>query len=251
MVVQSLDGAVAPIQSSIVLGGVVPQHSMVPRAEKSSECKMSVKNSGGKGAKKSAKDTPVQRRASARIQAAKQKAEEELQARREAEEELQARREAEVVEEDEDKGGKAAKKGSNKRARNEESVGEGEVVASPKKGSNKRCRNEESVGEGEVVVASSKKKPKASAKREVKLDVEHREKVADSENAVADSAEKGASLKVKETIRLYNKHYLHFVQVSRLVCAIQNPLLHLPVLLLFFFFLMLLISLRLCNSHWS
>ncbi|RYR04710.1 hypothetical protein Ahy_B06g084489 isoform A [Arachis hypogaea] len=184
---------------------------MVPKTEKSSDFEMPARNSDETGEKKNvAKDMSVQRRASARIQAAKQKAEEELQ----------ARRGAVVVEEEkekEEKRVKVAKKWSKKRVRNGEYLGEGEVVvggASPKKGNND-SGNEEGVGEGEGGVApSSAKKPKR------RPFMQDQNGVGDSENAVANSAEnKGAALRVKETIRVYNKHYLHFVQEEEKRCG--------------------------------
>ncbi|KAL1352566.1 hypothetical protein HN51_016557 [Arachis hypogaea] len=184
---------------------------MVPKTEKSSDFEMPARNSDETVEKKNvAKDMSVQRRASARIQAAKQKAEEELH----------ARRGAVVVEEEkekEEKRVKVAKKWSKKRVRNGEYLGEGEVVvgvASPKKGNN-GSGNEDGVGEGEGGVASSlAKKPNR------RPFMQDQNGVGDSENAVANSAEnKGAALRVKETIRVYNKHYLHFVQEEEKRCG--------------------------------
>ncbi|MED6220910.1 Histone-lysine N-methyltransferase, H3 lysine-9 specific suvh4 [Stylosanthes scabra] len=199
--VAQVEGAAALIQSSIVLVDVDSEFSMVPRTEKGSELEMPARNSGEKGGKKNrAKDTPVQRRASARIQAAKQKAEEEEQ----------ARRGADAVEEEKEKCVKVAKKGSKKRVRNGESLGEGvgEVVvggggASPKKGK-EGSGSDETVAEGE------------GEPKKLKMAV-------DSDNAVAGSSEnKGAALRVKETIRVYNKYYLHFVQEEEKRCAKVN-----------------------------
>ncbi|MED6105921.1 Histone-lysine N-methyltransferase, H3 lysine-9 specific suvh4 [Stylosanthes scabra] len=208
--VAQVEGAAALIPSTIVLGDVDSEFSMVPRTEKGSELEMPARNSGEKGGKKNpAKNTPVQRRASARIQAAKQKAEEEEQ----------ARPGAGVVEEEKEKekSVKVVKKGSKKRVRNGESLVEedGEVVggggSSPKKG-NEGSGSDESVEEGDGEGGVGPSLPKKLKGRPMMND----------QNGVADSENKGAALRVKETIRVYNKHYLHFVQEEEKRCGKVN-----------------------------
>ncbi|KAK7313124.1 hypothetical protein VNO77_37554 [Canavalia gladiata] len=173
MVVQSLD--------------VVPQNLMVStRAEKKSEYKIVAEHggNGGKAEKKLRESNvlPMQRRASARIQA-KQKAADEL---------IACQKE-EVVEE-KDKCNEVEVK-TNKRSR--------------------KSRDEESVAEGKAVPEPPKKKLVACPKRGVEND----ERKVESENMVGVSAEKCDSAKVKEAIRLFNKHYLHFVQEEEKRCG--------------------------------
>ncbi|XP_027351152.1 histone-lysine N-methyltransferase, H3 lysine-9 specific SUVH4-like [Abrus precatorius] len=172
MVVQSLE--------------VVPQQLMVsPKVAKSSESKIALEN-GGEGAaaknkSRESKDMPMQRRASARIQA-KHKTEE-----------LLARKKTEV---------------------DKEKVKSHEVTVK----SNKRSRkslDEEGVARGEVVLEPQKKKPVAHQKLEEK----NEERKVESGNVVGLSVEKSDFVKVKETIRLFNKHYLLCVQEEAKRCS--------------------------------
>ncbi|XP_045823256.1 histone-lysine N-methyltransferase, H3 lysine-9 specific SUVH4-like [Trifolium pratense] len=106
----------------------------------------------------------------------------------------------------------------NQRRRKEKSV---VVVAPPK--SNKRVKKspgELSVTKEGVSENETKKKEKKSAscvKREL-MEVRNQKITAESENAVAENAASGAladkrlTAKVKETIRVFNKHYLHLAQ---------------------------------------
>ncbi|KAF1883729.1 hypothetical protein Lal_00012646 [Lupinus albus] len=148
---------------------------------------------------------PMQRRTSARIQAVKEKS---------------SRQKAEAIaERDEGKtsGSAAAEKPKrryNKRSRKEESVA---VV----EGNNTVLEvKNETVGDGDVI-SEQPKKPKGNAKCEAMMKIKgERENKIDFENA-ADviKPEKTDSLKVKETIRLFTKHYLHFVQEEEKRCA--------------------------------
>lgn len=209
MVVKSLE-----IQDSLAsdCGGgvvVVPQHLMVsPGKEKSPKVKITVKYGGkrnesfdspmpseSKGLPMSAESkesTMPLRRSSARIQAKQKEVEE-----------LRVRRKAEILE-------------------NAEKSSE-DVTTTPNKRS-KKSHGEESVAKKEVVSKQNKKKSVASAERETKevvKDVERAkevvmdvERTVESENVVGALADNGAAAKVKDTIRIFNKHYLHFVQVS-------------------------------------
>ncbi|KAG4938276.1 hypothetical protein JHK84_044527 [Glycine max] len=193
MVVQSLDD-------------VVHQQLMVSAtAEKSSESKIAVTANGGNGAKSAEKklrelseegSTMPPRRSSARIQALQK-----------AEEELLARKRAEGVEEkdncnDEVKAGKAKKRNRKSSSDGEESVVvEVEVVSPPmKKG-----------------VAYRKGKVVDGVNGNVKVgEVNGKEGL---ENAGGGLGEKSDLLKVKETIRLFNKYYLHLVQEEEKRCG--------------------------------
>ncbi|RZB59620.1 histone-lysine N-methyltransferase, H3 lysine-9 specific SUVH4-like [Glycine soja] len=193
MVVQSLDD-------------VVHQQLMVSAtAEKSSESKIAVTANGGNGAKSAEKklrelseegSTMPPRRSSARIQALQK-----------AEEELLARKRAEGVEEkdncnDEVKAGKAKKRNRKSSSDGEESVVvEVEVVSPPMK---KR-------------VAYRKGKVVDGVNGNVKVgEVNGKEGL---ENAGGGLGEKSDLLKVKETIRLFNKYYLHLVQEEEKRCG--------------------------------
>ncbi|TKY62973.1 Histone-lysine N-methyltransferase, H3 lysine-9 specific SUVH4 [Spatholobus suberectus] len=163
------------------------QHLMVStRAEKSSEAKIAAEN-GGKGAKSEKKSresngSAMPRRSSARIQAMQK-----------AEEEALARQKAEVVE--------------------EKDKCNGEVAATTKaKKRSRKSGGEESVAEEEVVLPP-KKKPVVCGK------VEEENGKEELENAGGGLGEKSDLIKVKETIRLFNKHYLHLVQEEEKRCG--------------------------------
>ncbi|KAK7368221.1 hypothetical protein VNO80_10245 [Phaseolus coccineus] len=167
---------------------VVHQHLMVStRGEKSAESNSSAAN-GVKGAKdpkkleeSKASPTPP-RRSSARIQAL-QKAEKALNGPN-----------AKVVKENNCQIDVKARKG--------------------KKRSRKRG-GEESMPLEEEDVLPPKKKPLACGKDEV--EVENGKEEPDNANGAF--GDKSDFLKVKETIRLFNKHYLQFVQVEEKRCG--------------------------------
>ncbi|XP_045793097.1 histone-lysine N-methyltransferase, H3 lysine-9 specific SUVH4-like [Trifolium pratense] len=188
-------------------GGVVPKVS--GKNEVSSTVKIKVKFSGNKT--DSTETLPMQnRRSSSRIQAQLKEAEEK-----------QRRRRAEGLADEEKPVEVETPPRSKKRVK--KSTGEVTVTKSPgevsvsKEGvsENKTTKKDEVVLEKET-----KKKEKKSAscvKREL-MEVRHQKITAESENAVAENAaggalgEKSLTAKVKETIRVFNKHYLHLVQ---------------------------------------
>jgi len=158
------------------------------KKEKSVESNSSAAN-GVEGAKdfkkkklKELKTSPTQpRRSSARIQAL-QKAEKAL-----------AERNAEVIKEDKCQNDVKARTG---RKRSRKSNGEEGVVVE------------------EEAVLQLKKKPLVCGKDEVGVENGKEE----PDNVIGASGDKSDFLKVKETIRLFNKHYLQFVQVS-VICV--------------------------------
>lgn len=193
------------------------------KSEMSPKLKITVKY-GGKETE--SKDTPMQqRRSSARIQAKQKEVEE-----------IKLRRIAEVVEEKE-KSGEVVTAKSNKRKKinDEESVVKEEVVSEQQKKKKKshceeslvkeedvseqqkkkKTNGEESVVKEEVVSEQQKKKKKspATARREL-MEVRNEEITVGSENAVGALGDKSLTAKVKDTIRVFNKHYLHLIKVS-------------------------------------
>ncbi|XP_061360406.1 histone-lysine N-methyltransferase, H3 lysine-9 specific SUVH4-like, partial [Gastrolobium bilobum] len=193
---------------------------------KRSQSKIALKN-GSKGDEvdenvRESKHPPLQRRASARVQAIMQKAADEL----------------EVVE-DKNEGSEMAKENKlHRKSRSEESVGEAEVVevdvreVEVVEGSvymenevGVSAERSEPLSVDETIrlfnehylshLQKKKKKPEVCAKLEVE-DVGGKE---DTENAVGVLAKKSDSVKVKETIRLFNKHYLHFIQEEETRCG--------------------------------
>lgn len=190
MVVQSLD--------------VVHQHLMVStRAEKSSS-KTAAENDGSeaKNVKRSRESmaSPTPRRSSARIQAL-QKAEGE--ARRKAEEdEALARRKSEEEE------AVARRKAE-----------EEEALAQPK-----AEEEEEKHKCGEDVAVKKRRRSSGGEsvsppKKLVVRNVAEENGKEESENVVGSLGEKSDFAKVKETIRLFNKHYLQFVQEEEKRCG--------------------------------
>lgn len=207
MVVQSLDD-------------VVHQQLMVSAtAEKSSESKIAVTANGGNGAKSAEKklrelseegSTMPPRRSSARIQAL-QKAEE-----------LFARKRVEGVEEKDNCDDNLTPEKVKVKKRNRKSSGSEESVVvevefvSPAKKKRVAYRKCKVVGEmngngkGEELSGNGKVR-KVNAKEEL-------------ENAGGGLGEKSDLLKVKETIRLFTKHYLQLVQVS--MFCVQHKILY-------------------------
>jgi len=204
MVLQSLDD-------------VVHQHLMVStRADKSPGSKIVVAN-GGNGAKaekkrRESEDSimPLPRRSSARIQAL-QKAEE-----------LFARKRVEGVEEKDNCDDNLTPEKVKVKKRNRKSSGSEESVVvevefvSPAKKKRVAYRKCKVVGEmngngkGEELSGNGKVR-KVNAKEEL-------------ENAGGGLGEKSDLLKVKETIRLFTKHYLQLVQVS--MFCVQHKILY-------------------------
>lgn len=79
----------------------------------------------------------------------------------------------------------------------------------------KRCKrsgNHESVGKEEVVGEQLRVK-NPSTLLDDKLTIVRSEGATDCANGVGNLVDKSDFVKVKETLRLFNKHYLHFVQV--------------------------------------
>ncbi|XP_004493077.1 histone-lysine N-methyltransferase, H3 lysine-9 specific SUVH4 [Cicer arietinum] len=198
------------------------------KSEMSPKLKITVKY-GGKETE--SKDTPMQqRRSSARIQAKQKEVEE-----------IKLRRIAEVVEEKE-KSGEVVTAKSNKRKKinDEESVVKEEVVSEQQKKKKKshceeslvkeedvseqqkkkKTNGEESVVKEEVVSEQQKKKKKspATARREL-MEVRNEEITVGSENAVGALGDKSLTAKVKDTIRVFNKHYLHLIKDEEERCA--------------------------------
>jgi euchromatic histone-lysine N-methyltransferase len=142
------------------------------------------------------------RRSSSRIQAQLKEAEEK-QRRRKAEGLAEEEKSVEVV--TPPKSNKRVKKTSGEVSVSKEGVSENEMK-----------KKDEVVLEKET---KTKKKSASLVKREL-MEVRHKKITAESENAVAESAaggalgEKSLTAKVKDTIRVFNKHYLHLVQVS-------------------------------------
>lgn len=192
--------------------GVVSQHLMVSaEIEMSPKLKISVKY----GAKKAEpKDTPMsQRRSSSRIQAAKLKEVEEVKLRRNVEV-VEDRKKSSVVVTAKGKSNKRVKKSHGEGE--EESTVKEEVVSESQSKSNEEDASEKQVKNKEEVASEKlpkKKKSAMDAKREL-MEVWDEKMKVDSENTVDASAEKSYAAKVKDTIRLFNKHYLHLVQVS-------------------------------------
>ncbi|XP_019430840.1 PREDICTED: histone-lysine N-methyltransferase, H3 lysine-9 specific SUVH4 [Lupinus angustifolius] len=177
------------------------QHTMVSMTEKSSDVKIAVNVAN----ENLTETKPMQRRTSARIQAVKEK--------------TSRQKEEAVAEGDEGKtsGSAAAEKPKrryNKRSRKEENVAVGE-------GNNTVLElKNETVVDGDVI-SEQQKKTKGNAKCEAMMKIkDERENKMDFENADnVIKPEKTDSLKVKETIRLFTKHYLHFVQEEEKRCA--------------------------------
>ncbi|KAI4350432.1 hypothetical protein L6164_004889 [Bauhinia variegata] len=162
---------------------------------KTKKCPKIVLKYRRKGAKmeqekpKESEEPSMQRRTSARIQA-KQKVDKELL----------VRRRVELLDEQDDGG--IEKKSRSKRSRSIENVVKVEAV-------------EEGKGGNTVPKSKSDELTKLEGNATVKGSVE--EKV-DSESGAANLVEKSDTLKVKETLRLFNKHYLHFVQEEEKRC---------------------------------
>ncbi|PNY12902.1 histone-lysine N-methyltransferase H3 lysine-9 specific SUVH4-like protein, partial [Trifolium pratense] len=188
-------------------GGVVPKVS--GKNEVSSTVKIKVKFSGNKT--DSTETLPMQnRRSSSRIQAQLKEAEEK-----------QRRRRAEGLADEEKPVEVETPPRSKKRVK--KSTGEVTVTKSPGEVSVSKegvSENETTKKDDVVLEKETKKKEKKSAscvKREL-MEVRHQKITAESENAVAENAaggalgEKSLTAKVKETIRVFNKHYLHLVQ---------------------------------------
>jgi euchromatic histone-lysine N-methyltransferase len=206
MVAQSLE-----IRDSVVngdSGGVVPMVSA--KNEVSSTVKIKVKYSGKKTDSTETLPMP-NRRSSSRIQAQLKEAEEK-----------QRRRKAEGLAEEEKSVEVVTPPKSNKRVK--KTSGEVSVQKSPGEVSvSKEGVSENEMKKKDDVVlekeTKTKKKSASLVKREL-MEVRHKKITAESENAVAESAaggalgEKSLTAKVKDTIRVFNKHYLHLVQVS-------------------------------------
>jgi len=201
MVAQSLE-----IRDSVVNDCVVPKHlkvSMTPKV------KIKVKYGGKKLSDKS-KDSTVttevtpmssQRRSSSRIQA-KQKEVEEIQLRRKEEELVEKEKSGEVeVEVSPVKSKKRVRRSPSRESVVKEVVEEKETTEKKK---------EEVVVEGKP---TKKKKSASDEKREL-MEVWNEKMVAETENAGGALSDKSSTAKVKETIRTFNKHYLHLVQVN-------------------------------------
>ena len=171
-----------------VIGGDSKMVSSSCRTEKTSPV---VLKRGGRGIKadppkQETNESPMQRRRSCRIQV-----------KLKEEKELLVRRRVELLDDPDEAGhGKKTGKGG-KRSRKDETVANEEMVA-------KKQRVNE--------VLKSEESPRAKVGLISKIAV--LEERVDSENGGSSLVEKSDSLKVKETLRLFNKHYLHFVQVS-------------------------------------
>ncbi|KAJ7976300.1 histone-lysine N-methyltransferase, H3 lysine-9 specific SUVH4 [Quillaja saponaria] len=132
----------------------------------------------------------VQRRFSTRIQT-KQRAEKELLVRRRVE-----------LLDDQEEGGSKKKSTRNKRRWNDTNVGENEVLV----------EEEQKV----LLTNESIKFDGAGGEKAVKMDFEGR---VDSESGTTNLVEKSDFAKVKDTLRLFNKHYLHLVQEEEKRCS--------------------------------
>ncbi|KAI4348385.1 hypothetical protein L6164_009114 [Bauhinia variegata] len=191
---------VSPIQSAIVTGELKAevaddsQHLMVSTDCKAEKSPRIVSKYGRKGIKteqkqpKEPEESSMQRRASARIQA-KQKADKELL----------VRRRVELLDEQDDGGNET--KSRSKRSRVTENVVKEEVVEEEKRD-----------------ITAPKSKLDESTKLESKAKVKGSEENVDSKNGGGNLVEKSDTLKVKQTLRLFNKHYLHLVQEEEQRC---------------------------------
>jgi len=195
MVAQSLE-----IRDSVVNDCVVPKLlkvSMTPKV------KIKVKY-GGKKLSDESKDvstTPMssQRRSSSRIQA-KQKEVEEIQLRRKAEG-LEAEEKSDEVEVSPVKSRKRVRRSPSRETVVKEVVEEKETTEKKK----------EEVG---VEGKPTKKKKSASDEKRELMEVWNEKMAAETENTGGALSDKNSTAKVKETIRTFNKHYLHLVQVK-------------------------------------
>ncbi|GAU47716.1 hypothetical protein TSUD_325060 [Trifolium subterraneum] len=205
MVAQSLEirDSIANVDCG---GGSVVVPKVSGKNEVSSTVKIKVKYTGKKT--ESTETVPLQvRRSSSRIQAQLKEAE-EIQRRRKAEGLADEEKPDEVV--TPPKSNKRVKKSSG-----EVTKSSGEVSVSKEGVSENETKKDEVVLEKET-----KKKEKKSAslvKRDL-MEVRHKKITAESENGVAENGAGGAlgdkslTAKVKDTIRVFNKHYLHLVQ---------------------------------------
>ncbi|CAI8613494.1 unnamed protein product [Vicia faba] len=144
-----------------------------------------------------------QRRSSSRIQAAKLKEVEEVKLRRSVEV-VEERKKSSVVVTAKGKSNKRVKKSHGE----EESAVKEEVVSDLQTKSNEEVASEKQM----------KKKSALDAKREL-MEVWDEKMKVDSENPADASAEKSYAAKVKDTIRVFNKHYLHLVQEEEERCV--------------------------------
>jgi euchromatic histone-lysine N-methyltransferase len=207
MVAQSLE--IRDSVSNGDCGVVVPMVSA--KNEVSSTVKIKVKYSGKKTDSTETLPMP-NRRSSSRIQAQLKEAEEN-----------KLRRKAEGLAEEEKSVEVVTPPKSNKRVK--KTSGEVSVQKSPGEVSvSKEGVSENEMKKKDDVVlekeTKTKKKSASLVKREL-MEVRHKKITAESENAVAENAAGGGALgeksftaKVKDTIRVFNKHYLHLVQVS-------------------------------------
>lgn len=206
MVAQSLE-----IRDSVANDCVVPKLlkvSMTPKV------KIKVKY-GGKKLRDESKDatatevTPMslQRRSSSRIQA-KQKEVEEIQLRRKAEG-VEAEEKSDEVEVSPVKSRKRVRRSPSRESVVKEVVEEKETTEKKK---------EDVVVEGKP---TKKRKSASDEKREL-MEVWNEKMAAETENAGGALSDKSSTAKVKETIRTFNKHYLHLVQEEEARVAKDN-----------------------------
>ncbi|KAF7801874.1 histone-lysine N-methyltransferase, H3 lysine-9 specific SUVH4 isoform X1 [Senna tora] len=133
---------------------------------------------------KESKESSVQRRTSSRVQA-KQKVDKELLVRRRVE-----------LLEDRDDAGNGKKSKRSKQSCNNVNVGKKEAVSEQR---DAKELEESTLHNGKLTLAGS-------------------ELVIDSGNVAGNLVDKSDFAKVKETLRLFNKHYLHFVQEEEKRC---------------------------------
>ncbi|KAJ7971785.1 histone-lysine N-methyltransferase, H3 lysine-9 specific SUVH4 [Quillaja saponaria] len=143
---------------------------------------------------KDPKESAVERRVSARIHT-----------KQRAEKELLVRRRVELLDDPEEGGSKNRTSMRYKRRRKDANVGDKEVVV-----------EEKQKDKGDWGTDESTKSSGVEGGNAVKMDIEKR---VDSECGTANLVEKSDSAKVKDTLRLFNKHYLHFVQEEEKRCA--------------------------------
>ncbi|KEH26476.1 histone-lysine N-methyltransferase, suvh protein [Medicago truncatula] len=141
-----------------------------------------------------------QRRSSSRIQA-KQKEVQEIQLRRKAEG-VEAEEKSDEVEVSPVKSRKRVRRSSSRKSVVKDVVEEKETTEKKK---------EEVVVEGKPTKKKKKKKSALDEKREL-MEVWNEKMVAETENAGGALSDKSSTEMVKETIRTFNKHYLHLVQ---------------------------------------
>lgn len=216
MVVPSLN-CMNPIQSSIANGEV---SGGVGGVSKSPKCKVVLKY-GRKVAKteeqKELLEEPsLQRRVSTRI--AKQKADKALLVRRRVE--LLA-----------DKGDGDEKKTSKRSRRNGKYVGKEEVVKEEKR-------------------VDAVMKSNARTKLEGKSTIAGLEEKVESGSGAANAVGKSDSAKVKEALRLFNKHYLHFVQARFMHTHSGNDLFWILGSCVLLFNHQMSVYILMCNSRW-